>query len=427
MRPAITRYLLFVLLPTALAFALAYLVRETEAEARSLESARRLGSLTTGLLREEMADQASQLVARATPRVNPDTTSPVVQAALRGDTVAALGTLEGELVLSVALAEAGREDSLDAPLLRAEMSSFPASALGSLAGRTGFTSALYLRGDQVKREGPGDSLLFQVLPETLRHATRRGPAAAVTEIGKGLVIPLDPQHPTATPVDLLVVPGRAGVPGAFPILAALILLAGITGGWVLFMAVRSTSAGLTGSPLTGLLPLYLLPLTTLWISLILSGQQLERAVFDFDRLEMIRALGLLRDAGRSVELAEITGATGFGATRMAPDGGMESSLEDETLIRRLVELPPPRPSGPSTGTVEREPSEVRYASMSETDDGVLILTAPKNEGTFRTGRLFQAGLGGAASLLGLLWVFSASRSRRGREERPPTRTEEREP
>jgi hypothetical protein len=427
MRPATTRYLLFVLLPTALAFALAHLVRETKAEARSLESARRLGSLTTVLLREEMADQASQLLARATPRANPDTTSPVVQAALRGDTVAALGTLEGELVLSVALAETEREDSLEPPLLRAEMSAFPASALGSLAGRTGFTSALYLRGDQVKRGGPGDSLQLKVLSEKLTHATRRGPAPAVTEIGKGLVLPLDPQHPTSTPVHLLVVPGRAGVPRALPVLEALILLAGILGGLVLILAGRGTAGGLARSPLTGLLPLYLLPVATLWVSLILSGQQLDRAVFDFDRLEMVRALGLLRDAGRSVELAEITGATGFGATRIRQDGGVGSSLEDEPLIRRLAGLPPPQPSGPSTGSIGREFSEVRYASMAESDDVVLILSAQTTEGSLRTGRLFQAVLGGVASLLGLLWVFSASRSRRGREERPPMRNEERGP
>jgi hypothetical protein len=427
MRPTVTRYLLFVLLPTALAFSFAHQVQKNVAESRSLESARRLGNLTSVLLRSEMAELASELVAQARPPANPDTTSPIVKAALRGDTLAALGTLEGELVLSVALAETARDDSLRSPVFRAETSAFPASALGSLEGRSGFASALYLRGEQVKGGGRGDSLEPKVLSETVTRSTRRGPARVVTGVGTGLVLPLDPQNTASTPVHLLVVPGQAGVPRPRPILEALILLAGILGGLALILARRDTAGRLAESPLVALLPLYLLPLATLWVSLILSGHKLDRAVVAFDGLEMVRALGMLREAEGPIRLSAITAATGFGATRTRPGEGLESSLEEEDLIRRLAELPAPQPSGPSIGTMGGDSYGVTYASMTETDAGALILTTAKNEEPLRIGRLFQAGLGGAASLLGLLWVFSASRSRRDRVGMLPMRNEAHEP
>jgi hypothetical protein len=59
--------------------------------------------------------------------------------------------------------------------------------------------------------------------------------------------------------------------------------------------------------------------------------------------------------------------------------------------------------------------------------GMLVLTGALNRKPLRLVRLLQAGLGGAASILGLVFIFSASRSRPAREETQLEKSGEREP
>jgi hypothetical protein len=105
MRSSLSRYSFLLVLPAVLALLSGFLLQERNAVSRSLESAERLGNLTAILLQKEVGGMAAELARQAGPLENPDSTSPVVQAAMAGDTVAALGTLSGELVLSVALAQ----------------------------------------------------------------------------------------------------------------------------------------------------------------------------------------------------------------------------------------------------------------------------------------------------------------------------------
>ena len=86
---------------------------------------------------------------------------------------------------------------------------------------------------------------------------------------------------------------------------------------------------------------------------------------DFAQTEMVRALGLLRDAGSELDVSEIGKATGFDVSRFSEGRTLKSTLDDQLLIQELASLPPPPPSLPTTGTFANGPEVLTYASMLE--------------------------------------------------------------
>ena len=136
MRSSLLRYLLWVLLPVGVSSVAAQTLSRGETTSLRVESASRLGNLAVLLFSEEMGARSGELIQEAPILTAPDSRSPLIQAALRGDTVAALGKSEGELFLSVALAEvleasteeAGPENQPTSPVsLQVRASTAPAA------------------------------------------------------------------------------------------------------------------------------------------------------------------------------------------------------------------------------------------------------------------------------------------------------------
>jgi len=431
MKPILLRYLFFIFVPVVIAFSSGLLLQKGGAASGGLESATRLGNLAAALLQREISDMADQMAREAEPLENPDTSSPVVQAALAGDTVAALGTLSGNLVLSVAYAEAREEESpgdVGGPQrLRAMTEPFPASSISSLRERSGFGAALYFRGGRIAGLGGPDEFAPPTLTESESGTTGSRRTTIATSLGSAVLLPLDPDYPSSTPIHLLVTPANAGLSAPSALAGSLILLAGSGLGLAILLAgVGQRETGGDTRP-GSLLALYLLPLGSLWIALALSFHDSGREARGFGQVEMVRALGLLRDAESEPTVGEMGGATGFDVSRFSEGRALESTLDDQLLIQELAELPPPPPSLPATGMLNDGPEALTYASMLEDSGTVLVLTGHGYERPLRFLRLLQAGLGGVASILGLVFVLSVARLHRGREEMRRGKSGAREP
>jgi hypothetical protein len=109
-------YLDWFLLPAALAIGVARNLSERTDDEQRLESGARFGQLAFVLFREEVGATSGELAQVAPILPDPDPSSAIIQAAQRGDTVAALRTLSEDLVFSVALAET-RGDGADPGIL----------------------------------------------------------------------------------------------------------------------------------------------------------------------------------------------------------------------------------------------------------------------------------------------------------------------
>jgi len=420
MKPTLLRYLFFIFVPVVIAFSSGLFLHKRRAVSRSLESATRLGSLTAVLLQREIGDMAAQMADQAAPLENPDSSSPVVQAAMAGDTVAALGTLSGGLVLSVAYSEAREGESPGEaggpPRLRAMTAPFPAPSISSLHGRSGFGAALYFRGERVVGIGGPEGFAPPTLTDPESGTMGNARTTIATSLGPAVLLPLSPDYPSSTPVQLLVTPANAGLSAPSPLAGLLTLLVGCGLGLaILLVGIGRRKQGEDSRP-GFLLALYLLPVGSLWIALALSYQVSGREARDFGQGEMVRALGILRDSGRELEAGELGDATGFGVSRFSEGRTLESTLDDQLLIQELAELPPPPPNLPTTGIVADGPEALTYASILEDPSTILVLTGHGYEKPLRLLWLLQAGLGGVASILGLIFVFSAARLHWGREE-----------
>ena len=293
---------------------------------------------------------------------------------------------------------------------------FPASSISSLRGRSGFGAALYFRGGRVAGVGGPEEFGPPTLTtlESVTTGSRR--TILATSLGQAVLLPLDPDNPNSTPVHLLVAPANAGLSSPFAFVGSLILLAGCGMGLaVLLSGIGGRGPGGDLRP-GSLFALYILPLGSLWIALALSFQDSGRQVRDFGQTEMVRALGLLRDAGSGSVVEEMGDATGFDVSRFSEGLPLESTLDDQLLIQELAKLPPPPPSLPAAGILAEGTEALSYASMLEDPGTILVLTGHGYEKPLRLLWLLQAGLGGVASILGLIFVFSAARLHWGREE-----------
>ena len=201
-------YLIWVLVPAALAFGVARELEERVGGEQLQESGTRIGRLGQVLFMEEMAHQAGALARSAPVLPDPDQASPIIRAAQRGDTVAALGTSSGELVLSVALEEVA--EGQPEPRIRALTQPFKPLILSRIHGSVGYSGALYFRGHRVEADPEGfgpDSLSRQDLQHPIS-----GPTPFFTQAGAGVLLPLSETASSTPPLHLLVTPSLPSAP-----------------------------------------------------------------------------------------------------------------------------------------------------------------------------------------------------------------------
>jgi len=405
MRSKLFSYFLWVLLPVATAFGLGQTLIQRTYQLRNLESGERFGHLTAVFFLEQMSARATELSLDAPVLSDPDRSSSVIQAALRGDTVAGLGTNSGELTLSVALAEEEEDSPDDSPevQIRATTQPFPPHFLTRLHGSVGYPGALYLRGQRVAEEPPGFGP--EALPDGDSNLTAGSPDTLPTASGVGVLVPLGDALPSAAPIQLLIAPSLPALylPPFWRGPGVLLLGVGL-GAFALLLLLREREP--KGPYRTNLLSLvaYVAPMGTLWLGLLGQGERVDLNSGDFSRGEMVRVMAMLREGGEKLGHEAIAQATGFGVTRILNEE-VESTLDEGPLLSEIRGLPFPPSSLPTTGVVSEEVASFAFATVREAPEQRLILTRPSTEEPLRRVRLLLAGLGGAASLLGMMFLF----------------------
>jgi hypothetical protein len=392
-------YLCWVLIPVAIFGVLGQKLAARRTEAQSQTTTARMGGLATRLFAEEMGRYAAEMVGEAPILTNPDPNSPLVRAARRGDTVAALGTSSGTLTLSVALAE-GAADSLT---IRSTTVPFPVMAPTLVSSRAGYAVALYLRG----RRALTTTEAFG--PEEIAESSLP-PYPAPTPLPEGsALLPLTPSAGRiASPAQLLVGrlhPREAEDPRWSILLGILVALGlGIAAGFT-----PSTRSEEGTRPTVRLLTLTGIPLAILWISLLSTGIRVGAEAENSLREDMVRVLAILRDADDPLTPVALMEATDFHMLRREGDRVVETNIPDGGLRESLLALPLPPPTFPSLGTIKSEGSDIVYAHLRVGPESALTLTAASTTQRQRGFTLLLSGFGGIASLLSLGFL---GRSRR---------------
>jgi len=387
------RYFFWVLLPVGVALLLSQYLAIREQETQTRVSTSRIGKLAVRLFSEEMGIKAAELALEAPALTNPDPASPLIQAAQRGDTVAALGNSSGELTLSVALAEV-RGDSLQ---IRATTDLFLPAALNLVRSRTGRGVALYLRGRRAA--GVPEDFGPEELGTPDPHSTLS-------------LSPLAASGSLASPAQLLVgsSEGSGGVGSLWRAGRVLFLAWGL--GLVVWLIISLGRKRLLG-PNPSLLILSGLPLLVLWSFLVWTGREIEADGVELQRGDMVRVLALLKEGTIPLAPEDLKESTGFDLLRSEAGEVVASTLLLGPMVAELLALPTPLPTFPSLGTVEAGGDEFVFANLREGPGRTLTLVAPAPGGTLRKLRLLLGGVGGGASLLSLGFLLGAVRKRDG--------------
>ncbi len=402
------RHLLWIAVPVALAFTGNERMLRKHAEGEALASAERLGTLVTHLFRDEMARKAARLAGRAPVLERPDSASPLIRAALTDDTVAALSSASGELLLSVALRERSDDGASQAPRqgtplpgrLRGLTEVFTPASLALFRSRTGSAVALYLRGERILSRP--ESFGPAALPDSV---TVPGGTSGRTLSSQGepaIVLPVDPTRTTTSAVHFLVTPS----PGT-PTVAATLSRAVTIGLGLLFsfgLAALGMGRLLKKSrvpPRILVLAVVAVPLLCLWLTSLVGQRCMEAAVEESRRSELVRALALVEGVDGTPPDKEAVAGTPFGMTRLTKRGVRDSTLPTGPLLDRVAILQSPPPGFPGTGTITTEEGAVTYAAVVEESGDILVLTIPPGKEPLRRTRLLLAALAGAASLLTL--------------------------
>ena len=395
MRDSFTPYLLWVLLPVTLAGAMGHYLTARESQALGRESSVRLGRTGAALLAGEMGIQTRALARDASLLTDPDPGSPLIRAALSGDTVVALGTSGGQITLSLALAE----ESGDSLRVRGASSPFPAEAMDLFSARTGRGAALYLRGRKA-RGAPAD---FGAASLPGRENPASGPGASLPP--GSVLLPLAAPGALTSPAQLLVAPLSPPSRG-FPLWqsGATLLLALTLGGVARVLLSRGRKGP---GRRTTLLSLTGLPLLLLWLLLVQMNRVLEAEAQELLRGDIVRVLALLKDGGSFLAPGELPETSGFHFLRKRSGEVVATTRPPGPTLTALLRLPLPPPAFPILGKVEAGNAAVVYGIFREGPGRGILLAAPDPAGKVNGFRLLLAGLGGVASILVLVFLLGS--------------------
>lgn len=419
MPSSLTRYLLLVCLPVLGIGLTAQLLTHGRLQTLRMESGVLAGKTAGLVFREEMRSRAAKMSERAPVIVPPDPSVPAVAAALDGDTVAALGTISGELVLSVALPLDPEESDLPDSAspgarlrIRGLTETFQPRALSLLRGRTGHRAALYFRGRRVLAAPPEfapDSVTAP--PTSLEGDPHRTLAVSG---GSGVLLPLNPWEGGALPLALLVSPPENRAESPLETAAPLLLLV-LTCGLGALALVRFRRPGLST----------ILPLGVCWIILLSGVAKGEERFRDLRRGSLVRVLALWTEAGGPGDLTDLARLTGYQAVRIRDGDILLSTTENQDLQEAAARIPAPEPGFPGTGPLpEGAGSLIRgprglYGAVWDDEGALTVLLDVPARGSWGGLRLPLTVLGGMGSLPALLFLLFA---RRGREDHLVTET-----
>ncbi len=387
-----------------------------EADARVAASATDLILREMGVTTDALLD-ASELVEPTRPY------PPAVEAALRGDTVLALGSSAESLELTLVYGEGSA--------VRISTGPFRPRVLELWPGIAGYRLALYLRGKRTVTTEPAFSP--EVLhPETLL-ALGREPEGMVLAVGtgKGMLRAFQavPGRPSEVAVlvaaDQDTAVGGVGTSAPLTVLFVVLLLSAAAAWLTLHprQPVVPGSGDLEQSPLQWALITLVPLLAGVAILLSLDRDYRQTATLSL-RDQMSRAIVLVKQVDRMGSVRDAQAITGFDAALLG-GGTIETATRDDIDLRSaLGELRPPPRNFTSSGIVGAN-HESRFNSAARTPDGAtLILMGPRISqklGALRT----KLGLVGILVLLPpLLFLWLADTTAK---PRPASTRVEREP
>ena len=226
------------------------------------------------------------------------------------------------------------------------------------------------------------------------------PTAFLTQAGMGTLLPFSETGSSSAPLHLLVAPSLPSAPALPWGTNRVFFFAGAVLG---LLTLMRRNGGKESWAKVSLLLAYGAPMSVMWIGIATGGFGIKNRDTEFRKGEMVRVLAVLQEGDEDLPPEVLARAIDFDVTRLSGDTA-RTTIKNECHLRRTVGLPLPTSSLPSTGTMDTDPIPTIFASALSTAAHRTILTGPKNRRDLRRSQLILAGLGGMASLLGLIFL-----------------------
>ncbi len=417
----LARYSFAVLVPVAIGV-LAGLWATTSAFQRwQKETDLRVAASATDLILQEMGATRDALLKEAVAVEPTPPYPPQVEAALRGDTVLAMGSSEESLELTVAYGEGS--------MVRIATGPFRPTVLEVLPSITGYRLALYLRGTRtVTTEPPFSPEVLH--PEVLLTLARQADGMVIESDGVTGALRAFQAVP-GRPSDVAVMATAeddtriqaSGTTAPVTVLIVVLLLSG-------FAAWTTHHPRHASAPDWGQIERSTLQWSLVVLVPVIAGSAILLS-FDRDfrqgattsmREQLSRAIILVKQVDRLSSASASGAITGFEAARLRA-GVVEATTRDEPdLIEALRQLRPPPPNFTSSGTLAVDDGTRFYSAARTPNGATLVLIGPVME--VRWGEVRRAlGLAGLLILLPpllFLWFSEHPRSELISEESGPT-------
>ena len=414
----LVRYSGAVLLPVTLGVLAGLWVTDAAFERLRSETDARVAASATDLILREMGDATDALLGQAEAVQPTQPYPPAVEAALRGDTVLALGSSAESLELTLVYG--------DGPLVRIATGPFRPTVMELLPSIAGYRLALYLRGTRTVTTEPAFSP--EVLHPEVLLALARSPdgMAFGTDDVTGTLRAFQAVAGRPTEVAVFAAAGAdAAIPhgsasAAVTVLIVVLLLSGFAA-WITHNPRRPMAEGVGAvehSPLQWALVVLMPVLAGAAILLSLDRDYRQSATLTM-RDQLSRAAILIRQVDRTGSVSGARAATGFDVARLQ-NGRVEAATRDEAdLIEALTGLRPPPPNFTSSGVISVDDGSRFYSAVRTSDGATLILISTSTDEEFRSVRR-RMGLAGLLILLPpllFLWLVdhpeTGARSGRG--------------
>ena len=417
----LVRYSGAVLVPVAIGVLTGLWVTASAFERLQREADLRIAASATDLIQQEMGTARDALLEEAEAVQPTRPYAPAVEAALRGDTVLALGSSEESLELTVAYGEG--------PLVRVATGPFRPTVLELLPSIAGYRLALYLRG-----RGTVPTFSPEVLhPEVLLALARQAEGMALELDGVAVALRAFQTIP-GRPSDVAVLAAAeddtsieaAGMTAPITVLMVVLLLSGFAA-WTTYNPRRpsvSVAEPVEQSTLQWSLVVLVPVIAGVAIVLSLDRDYRQSAAASMQD-QLNRAIILVKQVDRISSVSAARAIAGFDAARLRASEVEAATRDDVELISALEELRPPPPSFTSSGVTDVD-GDTRFYSAARTPGGAtLVLIGPTMTRRLRDVRR-SLGLGGLLILLPpllFLWLSEPPGSEsasEGPDDEPPT-------
>jgi len=375
---SLTRYSGAVLIPVTLGALAGLWVTNTAVQRLRAEADSRMAASATDLILREMGAATDALLDGGEAVQPTEPYPPAVEAALRGDTVLALGSSAESLELTLAYG--------DGPLVRIATGPFRPTVLELLPSIAGYRLALYLRGTRTVTTEPAFSP--EVLHPEVLVALGRSPDGLVFDAdgatGTLRAFQAVPGRPSEVAVFAAAEEGmriaRGSMVAPVTVLLVVMLLSGCAA-WIAHNPRRPVveeAGGVEHSPLQWALVVLVPVLAGAAILMSLDRDFRQTATVSM-RDQLSRAIILIGQVDRVGSVTTARAATGFDAARLRAGAVEEATRDEADLIEALGTLGPPPPNFTSSGVLTTDSGNRFYSAARTPDGATMVLIGPDTD------------------------------------------------